>query len=359
MTVVNQTLLESCWQTELKDYVTAIAWSATGKYVAAASAAGELMVWSTASWQVMLQFQTVQSTSIDGLAFSADDQFLAAGGQSGTVHIWQVQADEAETLKPVANLEHPRVWVDRLRWHPQRHELAFSLGHYAQVWDAKTQNVVATLHFEQSSVLDLAWQPQGQFLAVSGQNGVKAWNSQDWDAEPEARELATASVAIAWSRDGQYLATGNLDRTLVVWNWSSPYPWQMQGFPGKVRQLAWSDMTYKNNAPLLAAVSGEAIILWDKAEDEQLGWEATVLDLHSATVQAIGFQPNSLVLASAASDGWLCLWQRGQAMQILEGAPKGFSCVQWQPQGKMLAAGGQQGELLIWKMTSRGRGFGR
>jgi hypothetical protein len=41
----------------------------------------------------------------------------------------------------------------------------------------------------------------------------------------------------------------------------------------------------------------------------------------------------------------------------LEGAPQGFSCMNWHPQGALLAAGGQNGELLVWTKASRGAGF--
>ncbi|HEY9652990.1 MAG TPA: hypothetical protein V6C95_20205, partial [Coleofasciculaceae cyanobacterium] len=66
-------------------------------------------------------------------------------------------------------------------------------------------------------------------------------------------------------------------------------------------------------------------------------------------VQAIAFQPGTFLLASAAADGYVCLWQDAeQVAQILDGTPAGFSHLVWHPQGQQLAAGGQNGELFIW-----------
>lgn len=80
---------------------------------------------------------------------------------------------------------------------------------------------------------------------------------------------------------------------------------------------------------------------------------------HSGVVQAIAFQPNSFLLASASSDGWVCLWQKAKKLaQIVQGAPNGFSCLAWHPQGQQLAAGGQRGELVIFSKVMRGQGFG-
>ncbi len=353
MPSVTQQHLSLQLQGSVNDYVTAIAWAPQERQVAVSSAVGEVQLLDLPTQQTRL-LQTGEGQSVDCLAFSHDGQFLAAGGQDGRVQVWRMEPEQPQLL---ATLENARTWVDRLSWNPKRPELAFSLGRHAQVWNAATQAVEATLAFEASSVLDLAWRPQGDHLAVSGHQGVKIWNRQDWDADPETRLISAASMAIAWSPDGDYLASGNLDRTLIVWSWDNPYPWQMQGFPGKVRQLAWSDLTV-GDAPLLASASMEGIVTWTKLSHDSEGWEAQVLDLHRERVNAIAFQPGTSLLASASEDGQVCLWQNAkQVMQILEGAPAGFSTVEWHPKGNLLAAGGQNGEWLIWAKSRRGQGF--
>jgi WD40 repeat protein len=342
------------WQGMLGDYVNAIAWSPQGKLLAASSATGEVWLWQD---QTLSPLQPHQGHSVDCLAFSHDGQFLAASGQNGRVSLWQAQAGE---FKPVKILENPSVWVDRLAWSPTANHLAFSLGRYVQVWDAGTDQLETTLSFEESSILGIDWHPSGQHLAISGYQGIKVWQTQDWFADPEILEVPSASLAIAWSPDGDYLASGNLDRTLMVWKWGIPYPWNMQGFPGKVRQLAWSNpLTQTQEAPLLAACSGTGIITWEKDPDPVVGWEAEVMDYHNGIVQAIAFQPDSFLLASASQDGRICLWQHAKRpTQILEGATTGVSCLAWHPQGNLLAAGGHQGELLVWSYGARGQGFG-
>ena len=354
---VTQTLLDVCQRGHLNDYVTAIAWCPNQPTLAIASAAGEIILINPET-QTEIGLQETNGQSIDCLAFSSDGHHLAAGGQSGQLLIWPIHPSTPRPIHSPTRLPHPRTWLDSLTWNPIRNELAFSLGRYVQVWDTEAEDVVTTLQFENSSVLDMAWHPQGNHLAVSGHQGVKIWQRDNWDADPEVREIAAASVAIALSPDGQYLASGNLDRTLLVWPFDSADPWQMRGFPGKVRQLAWSDVTV-GQAPLLATASSTGVVVWRKQSDASDGWDAQVLDLHEQRVNAIAFQPGSTLLASAAEDGWICLWQKAQrATQILEGASQGFSVLSWSPNGNWLAAGGRQGEWLVWKQSSRGKGFG-
>jgi WD40 repeat protein len=343
------------WQGALSDYVTAIVWSPDGKLVAACSASGEIVMLDVATMQLSY-VQDAGNQSIDCLAFSHDGQFLAAGGQDGQVKIWQLKGSAVELID---TLENGSVWVDRLVWNPIAHELAFSLGKYVQVWDAQAREVVTTLNFEASSVLSMDWRSDGKYLALAGYQGARVWNAQNWDDEPEAFLLPTATVAVAWSSDNQFIATGNLDNTLTVLEWENPYPWVMRGFPGKVRQLAWSQAKTALNVPMLVTCSADIIVAWERHSDEQIGWASRGLKGHTGMVQAIAFQPNTLLLASVAEDGLVCLWHNAdRLLQTLAGAPNGFSCLGWHPQGNQLAAGGRNGELLIWSETRPGRGFG-
>lgn len=369
-------LLDLQWQNTLSDYVTAVTWSPDGNILSASSAAGEVLLWKADG---IIQLQEVTEKSVDCLAFSKDGQFLATAGQDGKVKIWRLpqippnsplKREEKLTSPPfptreggsgglgqlIATLENAPAWVDQLAWSPRANQLAFSIGRYVQIWDASEGEVVATLNFEASSVLGMSWRPDGEFLAIAGNKGAKVWNARDWDDDPFVVDMPAASLAIAWSPDGKYLASGNLDFSITVLEWDNPrFPWVMRGFPGKIRSLAWSQAS-----SLFASSSVEGIVVWEKHPDESVGWESRVLDAHNGVVVAIAFCPGSLLLASAADDGWVCLWQKAQQIgQILPGAPGGFSCLAWNPQGHQLATGGQKGELLIWSKSTRAQGFKR
>jgi WD40 repeat protein len=103
----------------------------------------------------------------------------------------------------------------------------------------------------------------------------------------------------------------------------------------------------------------EGVVVWEKQAEELGGWDGRVLEAHDGMVQGLAFQPDTFLLSSAADEGQVCLWHKTKKVaQILEGAPDGFSCLAWHPQGHQLAAGGQNGELLIWSKSMRGKGFG-
>ncbi|MEL7078211.1 MAG: hypothetical protein AAGM46_20110 [Cyanobacteria bacterium J06582_2] len=352
-------LFQQQWQGSLTEYVTAVAWSPNG-LLAASSAAGEVALWQDGN---LINLLPAGVASIDCLSFSADGKFLAAGGQDGKVRIWstiptfkQGRKQEQE-VKLITTLDNAPSWVDKLAWSPTCNHLAFSLGRYVQIWDADAQTVIATLPFTNSSVLDLAWRPNGESIAIAGNGGVKVWSTIDWNDDPYLIDMPSASMVTAWSGDSKYIASGNFDNTITVLEYGSPHPWTMRGFPGKISNLTWSQRR-SSNAPLLAASSVEGIAVWKKEADDEDGWNANVLTLHDRKIQALLFHPHSLLLASAADDGWLGLWTKAkQVGQILEGAKDGFSCLAWSQDGKQLAAGGQNGELIVWSESKRGKGF--
>ena len=352
-------LFRAHWQGSLSEYVTAVDWSSDG-LLAASSAAGEVVLWQDGSLINLLPSGLV---SVDCLAFSDDGKFLATGGQDGKVRVWSIASPEIREKRGeypdlIATLDNAPTWVDKLAWSPTCNYLAFSLGRYVQIWDTDSQTVITTLPFVNSSVLDLAWRPNGESIAISGNGGVKVWSTVDWDDDPYLIDMSSASIVTAWSGDSKYIASGNLDNTITVLEYGSPHPWVMRGFPGKISNLTWSQPLF-NNPPLLAASSIEGIAVWKKEVDDQDGWNARVLTLHDSKIQGLEFHPHSLLLASAADDGWLCLWTKAkQVGQILEGARDGFSCLAWSQDGRQLAAGGQDGELIIWSESKRGKGFG-
>lgn len=350
------------WQGNLKDYITALDWSADRKTLAVSSASGEVALWSTQSEptdEIQYLYATSSAARLDCLRFSAEGHYLAAAGQQGQVLIWSIQDLDQPIMTLDQTLDQTSAWIDHLAWHPKHPWLAFGAGRQVKVWDAAQRQWVTEQDFADSSVLDLSWHPQGKLLAVSGHNGVKVWSQEDWTLAPTVTEVPGASVSVDWSWDGQYLASGNLDRTLTVVDWETPPPWLMQGFPGKVRQVTWAPVL-PNQPPKVAAACADGITIWtlpEKTSDNR--WQNQVLQKHHQTVVAIAFHPTTHLLASAAQDGNVCLWHQAKSLhQTLKGISKGFSALAWHPEGTYLAAGGDQGEIIIWKPSNRGTGFG-
>ncbi len=354
-----KSILELSARATLSDYVMAIAWSPIGNTLAAASGAGEVYLLNKGVGASLCE---PTGQSIDALAFSFDGKWLAAGGQDGNMTLWQMDGD---TPKIADTLEYGS-WIDRLVWHPTCNHLAFNQGKTVQIWDADQSETVMTLPGIASSQ-DIRWSPDGRYLAIAIKSNVQIWNAHNWQECLYQWELLAPGSIIAWSADSAYLAVAMHDHSIGVLDWAkmqqqptdcdhlpslmpSLMPTLMRGFPGKIRQLAWADLP-ADLPPMLAAATRELVTVWLKSSED---WESWLLDLHNGNVMDLAFQPKQNLLASLSEDGWLILWEMAtEAAQILEGAEAGFSCLAWHPHGQQLAAGGQQGELLIWSAAPK------
>ena len=329
---------------QLAEYITGLAWSDKAA-LAVITAGGELALWQDSKFELLV---TADGYSLSCIGFSHDAQYLAVAGQKGEMQIWQDSKAGSYELTTTNRTE--KAWIDSLCWHPSKNILAYAVNRQIVIWDGDNQTEISKLDFAASSVFSLAWRPQGDLLAASGHGGVKIWQLEDLNQEPEMLEVPGASLDCAWSDDGSYLASGNLDRTVSVLHWDNPPPWLMQGFPGKVSQVAWSNRHQKN---FLAAACQDGIAVWQKKDDD---WHEYVLT-HENAIKAIAFD-RDLLLASAGADNYVQLWKGEKLVQSLKGASSGFSYLAWHPQGEYLAAGGNDGELLIWQKSTSGKGFG-
>lgn len=355
----------------LSEYVTTIAWSPDGNRLAAATAAGEVVIVHSDRLQTTLKdehlivLQPPTDASVDCLSFSADGQWLAAAGQDGKIKVWEILHTPHPTL--AFTLDQGNTWIDHLVWHPTKAEFAFSLGKYVQVCDPQQQDIITTVNFDQSSVLALNWHPSGEWLTVAGYQGLKMWQSHDWDEDPLNFELPTAASIMAWDYTGEYLATNTLDKMVILIQWLGDSfdgsPWRMQGFPGKIRSVTWSqildDRKGKVKAPICVTTSGAEAVVWRRHPDDYVGWEGEVLLGHTGNVNLVGFQPQSTLLATAGVDGIVSLWTGAMHWaQTLNDSKAEITCLQWQPQGQKLAIGNAEGELILWSLSTNAKGFG-
>lgn len=329
---------------QLSEYITDMAWSSNDNLLAVTTAAGELVTWKAEELTLLID---QNNYSLDCLSFSADGQWLATAGQEGKVYLWRLNSHRFELFTV---LTYERAWINSLAWHPVQNLLAFAVNHQVEIWDGDSQKAIINLDFQNSSVFNLAWHPNGNLLAASGHGGVKVWHKQDWQKQPYLLQVPGASLDCAWSSDGKYLASGNLDRTISLLHWDNPPPWLMQGFPGKVGRVTWSK---KRDQPLLAAACQEGISIWQRQQNK---WQSCILH-HEKTVKELAFSPDSSLLASTGDDSNIFLWRGRKLVQTLNTAKNGFSSLAWHPLGKYLAAGGQNGELVIWQQSISRKGF--
>ena len=183
----------------------------------------------------------------------------------------------------------------------------------------------------QDYVTVMDWSPNGEWLAIASGSGevvlLNVLNKQIIAIEPSADE---SIGCLGFSYDGQFLAAGGQDGQVKVWRMPVDLTLTtlvkvLEHSRTWIEHLAWSPTQNE-----LAFSVGRCVQVWDMDRGEM--------------VVTLPFETSSVL---------------DLAGQILDGVAQGFSTLVWNPKGNLLAAGGQQGEWLIWGKSGRGKGFSR
>jgi WD40 repeat protein len=97
-----------------------MAFSPDGRFLAAGSHEGDIVLWSCDPFRLLFRFEGHQEP-VHALAFSADGRWLASGGQDRTIKVWQVASGREQAI-----LEGHREPVRALAFAP--HDLLLASG---------------------------------------------------------------------------------------------------------------------------------------------------------------------------------------------------------------------------------------
>lgn len=202
------------------------------------------------------------------------------------------------------------------------------------------------------SVADLAWTGDGTALLVGDASGEL--QRLDHNGTTLAcwlgHQAGVTRVCLQPGNDAVVASAGE-DGRVVLWDSVAGTELSLladQG--GWVEQLTWTP-----NGQVIAAAASKSISLW--RGDESLGiWYDG-----RRQILAMDWAPDNQRLATASNKG-LYLWRLdhttdgdAEPMQLLSfpGAPV---AVAWQPNGRALAVGTQDGFLQIWRQGGAGKG---
>jgi len=258
------------------------------------------------------------------IAWSADGRYLAAAGNYGAVTVLSVADGLTRRLEghKTANS------VLGLTWHPHQSILATgSDDGTVRLWDLTvgTSRIFCTL---EEKVGAIAWSPAGDRLAVTSASGnVHIWHTGWGNLISSCRVHESIICNACWAFDGRALVTCDLEGIISILEAKDLQV---------IRRLnghteAVNDITLSPDKSLIASSSTDKTVrVWDLSS----GTIVAVLEGHIDAVLAVSFSPGSNFLASAArshreseSDGvflWRCRdWTRVATLTGLPFAQRG------------------------------------
>ena len=316
----------------LKDYqkpVNALCWSPDGKYIATVSDDGTGLVWNNADSDLskVSQIHAVESNNglpLKAVTWSSDGTLAAFAGRDGIVFLTEPAPLTAFAFfKRIRREESigPTSPISALAWCPGSELLAAGCRDGAvRVWNTSSTAVAATLRGHGAPVLALAFAPGGGLLA----SGDRAGCARVWDLATEAVARTIYSgggaggvTALEWrpspGPDGETLAVlwseGSLDLHLRP---AGPGITSEPDRPARCLEVEIDPsrrpkkMSFSPDGRLLAAPSGEKVLVWDlRADSDEPRWTLTG---HSGQVLTAAFSPDGALLGSASRDCTARVW---------------------------------------------------
>jgi WD40 repeat protein len=294
--------------------VTALTFNRDGTLLASADSSKRVHLWETARKQSVQVFSLIDS-EIRSLAFSPDGNQLGSGGTDRVIHIWSRGADE-------------NGW--RLAGGETR-QASFD------------------------SRIDVAINRDGSLLASIGASGLRVWHTGTVQASSQPEDAHLVS-AVAFCPATGLLAGGCADTRLRFWDMSTGR--QQTVLEGQDAPL--TALAFAPDGALLAAggSAGTDVWLWDVAKREP----ALVIPdaVNGCAVEALAFHPGGKLLAIAGidwlatggGDGRVTLWDvEKRAAQCTYAA--GALRVAFHPTRPFLAAVSLTRSIRVWNLTSK------
>jgi WD40 repeat protein len=341
------------WAATLDDYAIDLAWSPDGTLLAAASAAGGVIIHGAATGAVKYTLPghenganalawmpaAVAGVADPGPGSTNPATILATGGQDGCVRFW-----DATTGRQTAEVKLGNAWVEHLAWQPLSSPLLFAAAGRKLVALKPDGSIAHSFPDAPKTISALAWRPDGSACAAACFGHVAIWDAATFSAQKEF-PYGNAIYALTWSPDGRWLVAGCHDNAVHLWAPAEDLELHMSGYETRLKELSFS-----HDSKWLATGGGKDVCVWDCAGAGPEGREPLQLP-QTARTTAVAFQSQHNLLATGDAGGVFTLWgpTRKNPMVAEVKMPSAATKFAWTADDSLLAVGTEKGVVYVFK----------
>lgn len=253
-----------------------------------------------------------------------------------------------QTLKPIKSEWQTQVkdYVTDLTWSPDSSKLvATDASGFVSIIDPAGGRVEQTWLAHGPGALKASWSASGKYLASCGQDG----KAQIYDGLSFSR-LASLEHGSVWvehlcwhSKEDIFLTAAGKDLTL--WSADGSLMQRFSKHPATIADVMWNPAAFD----FFATSTYSGVRLWNLKDSEAkrfLEWKGSLLN--------IAYSPNGKILAAGCQDGAAHVWLLPSGNDLfMNGYPTKVRELSWDKTSRYLATGGGT-EVIVWNFAGKG-----
>lgn len=215
----------------------------------------------------------------------------------------------------------------------------------------------------------IAWSSDGAFLAVAAKDEIYIFDSKEFKVLKELHghinNVSSDVTSISFSPDGKYLLSGHKSGHIFIWftrTWEfKKYSWGLAetlscglvpsiSFNPVKKILASGD--WDNRINVWSTENWKEIKSFKNSKpSEDIPKEYVIFQSIQSQVRSIDFSPDGKLLATGGNDGIVRIWstETWENIESLKDGEHWVSSISFSLDGKYLAAGYHDGNVYLWE----------
>jgi WD40 repeat protein/transcriptional regulator with XRE-family HTH domain/type II secretory pathway predicted ATPase ExeA len=321
-----------------------------GNRFATSSSDGETKVWSSITGELIHRMRGHGRTMVSA-RFNQDGSLLAVCGYDGVVRLWDPRRG-----RQVRVLKWREPLTDAL-FTPQFPVLAtVGASGWVHLWE-ETGKYLRELYVETKRVWAIGFSPDGDILATANDdNSVKLWYRTTGRLIRTLPEHAGRVRSLDFSADGRTVVTGCEDGRVRMWDVDSGRLLDVSGLHEHSRRVYAVDWALNDEFVASAGLDGDAQ-LWNPRTQR-----STVISgaAGGKAIRTCALHPDGSALAVSGVDTDIHLWEAGAGRAprhaaTLRGHTGVVNRLSFSRDGSLLASAADDGNVRLWNIPPAGR----
>lgn len=274
--------------------------------------------------------------SVIDLSVSMDGRYIVSLGADRYIVLYDLISNRI--LSVVVD---PRVEPQCLCLSPDSKYLAVGMNNsQIDIWDTSSLRLVGRIsNHGGSTVTSIAW---GKYIASGSEDKtIKIWDPTSKDCLAILRGHASKICCLDWLADRDYLVSGGADSKVILWNVSlGKAIAELSGHIEAIKSVVFAD-----EETIVSCCGGGIIRFWSiRTLRPTRAFKA------NCKLTCMSYEPRSKIIALGCNDGNIVIL--GGELKLIKVAHSGsVTSIKWLANGQMLASGGEDGKVMLWKLN--------